>query len=445
MFNSKQEPDQTADLRRRDRAHVWHPYTRFSTLTGEDMPVIVRGEGSYLIDAGGRRYLDAIASWWCANLGHGRAEIIEAIRQQAGELQHSILGNLTHPAAIELAEALAGLMPMPDRHVLFASDGSSAIEQAVKIAIQYRANTGSTARQQIACLDGAYHGDTLGAMALGYLEHFHKPYEKHLFPALRLPFPDCACVKNDPGCAAACFSPAQTLLDAHAETLTAVIVEPLLQGASGMRIYGEAWLRALARWCKQHDVLLIVDEIATGFGRTGKWFAFQHAGIDPDIVCVGKGLSAGYVPISATIVRDSIYDTFADLPADHTLQHGHTFCGNPIAAAASLAALRLYRDGVIDEVQGKGKTLAGLLAPAWQHHRVQEVRSIGLMTAIILRPETAKPAQPALPHRIRLRLKERGILLRPLGDVLYVMPPLTIRDEEIGTLAREVLAALDTL
>lgn len=444
MLNSKQEPDQGTEWIRRDRAHVWHPYTRFSTLTGEDMPVIVRGEGSFLIDADGRRYLDAIASWWCANLGHGRAEIIEAIQRQAGQLQHSILGNLTHPAAIELAAELAGLMPTPDRHVLFASDGSSAIEQAVKIAIQYRANTGAAARQQIACLEGAYHGDTLGAMALGYLEHFHKPYEKHLFPALRLPFPDCACVRNGPGCAATCFGPARKLLDQHAETLTAVVVEPLLQGASGMRIYGEAWLRALANWCKQHDVLLILDEIATGFGRTGRWFAFQRAGIDPDIVCVGKGLSGGYLPISATIVRNAIHDTFADLPFDHTLQHGHTFCGNPIAAAASLAALRLYRSGVIDDVPEKSRRLAGLLAPARQHQRVQDVRSIGLMTAISLHAEPAVPGTISQPHRIRLRLKEQGVLLRPLGDVLYVMPPLTIRDDEMDVLAREILAALDT-
>lgn len=424
--------------------HVWHPYTRFSTLTGESMPVITGGEGCYLHADDGTRYFDAIASWWCVNLGHGRREIIEAIQRQAGLLQHSILGNLTHPLAIELAEQLAALMPTPDRHVLFASDGSSAIEQAVKIAIQYRANTGSTNRQQIACLDGAYHGDTLGAMALGYLEHFHKPYEKHLFPALRLPFPACRCAHNGPGCAATCFAEAKKLLDRHAETLTAVIVEPLLQGAGGMRIHGEAWLRSLAAWCREHDVLLILDEIATGFGRTGDWFAFRRAGIDPDIVCVGKSLSAGYLPISATIVRDRIYETFSDLPVDHTLQHGHTFCGNPIASAAALAALEIYRGGVIADVPRKGRLLAQALAPARDHERVAEIRSLGLMTALELRPETQSEATSvSLPHRIRLRLKECNILLRPLGNVLYLMPPLTISDKEIDALCAEVLQALD--
>jgi adenosylmethionine-8-amino-7-oxononanoate aminotransferase len=323
------------NLRHRDLAHVWHPYTRRSTLTDEEMPVITSAEGIHLIADDGTRYIDAISSWWCCNLGHGCREIIEAIQHQAATLQHSILGNLTHPAAIELAERLARLMPTPDRHVLFASDGSSAIEQAVKIAIQTRANTGQTKRTLIACLDGAYHGDTLGAMALGYLEQFHLPYKKHLFPVVRLPFP----TSDD-------FTEARGMLDRHADELTAIIVEPLLQGASGMRIYSACWLNALATWCRANDVILILDEVATGFGRTGTWFAFQQAGIDPDMVCIGKGLSGGYLPISATIVRDAIYDTFND----HTLQHGHTFCGNPIACAASLAALTLYADGVIEKV-----------------------------------------------------------------------------------------------
>ncbi len=444
MFKAGQERDHTLNYRERDRAHVWHPYTRFSTLAGDHVPEITGGQGIHLHSSDGKKYIDAISSWWCVNLGHGQSDIIAAITRQAGELQHSILGNLTHPRAIELAEQLAGLMPTPDRHVLFASDGSSAIEQAVKIAIQYRSNTGESSRGQIACLDGAYHGDTLGAMALGYLEHFHRPYERHLFPALRLPFPACRCVPSGPGCAATCFAAAQKELDAVAGTLTAVIVEPLLQGAGGMRLYGEAWLRSLARWCKTNNVLLIVDEIATGFGRTGRWFAFERAGIDPDIVCVGKGLAGGYLPISATIVRDDIYDTFTDLPDDHTLQHGHTFCGNPIAAAAALAALTLYRDGVIEQVAAKGQLLGRELAPAASLAIVKNVRAMGLMTAIELHPEPPAPGVTSRPHRIRQRLQERGVLLRPLGPVLYVMPPLIIRDEEIRALAAEVLAALDT-
>ena len=429
----KNAPIDAARLLRHDLDHVWHPYTRHSTLTEDGLPLIVRGEGIHLIDAAGRRYIDAISSWWCCQLGHGQPAIIEAIRAQAGDLQHSILGNLTHPRAIELATRLAALMPTPDRHVLFASDGASAIEQAVKIAIQYRANTGATRRTLIACLDGAYHGDTLGAMALGYLEQFHLPYRRHLFPVVRLPFP----VDDD-------FAPARAHLDAHADELTAVIVEPLLQGASGMRVYGEAWLRELAVWCRAHDVLLILDEIATGFGRTGPWFAFQRAGIDPDLLCLGKGLSGGYLPISATIARDALYDTFRDRPVDHTLQHGHTFCGNPIACAAALAALDRYADGVIASVPLLGKKLASLFQPLENHPLVREVRTLGLMAAVELHPEAGPPAAPvSRPHRIRKALLERGILLRPLGPVIYVMPPLVADEAALRYLADSLTAALD--
>ncbi len=423
----------TSNLHQRDLAHVWHPYTRRSTLTDEDIPVITSAEGIHLIAEDGTRYIDAISSWWCANLGHGRREIVEAIQRQAATLQHSILGNLTHPPAIELAGRLADLMPTPDRHVLFASDGSSAIEQAVKIAIQHRANTGETRRTLVACLDGAYHGDTLGAMALGYLEQFHLPYKKHLFPVVRLPFPG----SDD-------FAEARTILDRHAHELTAVIVEPLLQGASGMRLYSACWLNALASWCRANGVLLILDEIATGFGRTGSWFAFQQAQIDPDIVCVGKGLSGGTLPISATIVRDAIYESFGDLPQDHTLQHGHTFCGNPIACAASLAALDLYAGGVIDRVPMLGKRLRAGVQPMENHPHVKAIRSIGLMTAVELHAEpNPPPGQSTRAHRIRRTLLQRGILLRPLGPVLYLMPPLVSTEAELDAIVQALVLAID--
>ncbi|HMO04120.1 MAG TPA: adenosylmethionine--8-amino-7-oxononanoate transaminase [Kiritimatiellia bacterium] len=422
----------------RDLAHVWHPYTRRSTLTDEGIPAITAAEGIHLIAADGTRYVDAISSWWCVNLGHGCREIIEAIQRQAATLQHSILGNLTHPGAIELAGRLARLMPTPDRHVLFASDGSSAIEQAVKIAIQHRANTGDTTRTLVACLDGAYHGDTLGAMALGYLEQFHLPYKKHLFPVVRLPFP-----------AADDFSEARALLDIHARELTAVVVEPLLQGASGMRLYSACWLNALASWCRTNGVILILDEIATGFGRTGTWFAYEQARIDPDIVCVGKGLSGGTLPISATIVRDAIYDSFRDLPRDHTLQHGHTFCGNPIACAAALAALDLYAGGVIERVPLLGQRLRAGVQPLDNHPRVRAIRHLGLMTAVELQAEPPPPpGQPTRAHRIRRALLARGILLRPLGPVLYLMPPLVSTEADLDAMAaalvEEVLRDAET-
>jgi len=391
--------------------HLWHPYTRFSTFADDPLPMIVHGEGIHLIDDQGRRYVDAISSWWCCALGHGHPKIVEAIQRQAAELQHSILGNLAHPRAVELAARLAALMPDPRRHVLFAADGSSAVEQALKIAVQYFHNIGRPERKRFACLADGYHGDTFGAMSMGYLEQFHKPFHSFLIDADRLPLPG-----HDE-------TWPSRFLDARAKDYAAVIVEPLVQGAAGMRMYDAKWLKKLADWCRANGVLLIVDEIATGFGRTGTMFAFEQAGLDPDIVCVGKALSAGYLPISATIVKDRLYETFGDTPVDHTLQHGHTFSGNPICAAAALAALDIYEaPDFLPQVNRKSK-----LFPS-------SFRTLGLISAT----ETKNP------RAVREELAARGILLRPLGNVVYLMPPLSITEVELKELVRIVCEVIET-
>ncbi|MCX7007645.1 MAG: adenosylmethionine--8-amino-7-oxononanoate transaminase [Kiritimatiellaeota bacterium] len=417
-----------SEYQTQDLQHVWHPYTRFSTLTEEPPPMIVRGEGIHLFDADGHKFVDAIASWWCCALGHGHPQIIAAIEKQARELQHSILGNLSHPHAVELAAQLAALMPTPDRHILFASDGASAVEQALKISLQYRHNIGQPQRTRFAALRGAYHGDTLGAVSVGFVEEFHHVYRPLLTPAVTLPLPD----------ASGDFAPARKILDEHAAELTAVIVEPLCLGAAWMRMYPAMWLAALAAWCKTNNVLLIVDEIAMGFGRTGKMFAFEHAQIDPDIVCVGKALSAGYLPISATIVRDALYQTFSDRPEDHTFQHGHTFCGNPIAAAAALATLRVFaEENIVERAAEKGQRLAAALATLAELPQVKEVRCLGLIAAAELQGD-----DPLRSRRVRKILFERGVLLRPLGNVVYLFPPLTITEAELDALAAEFSAAI---
>ena len=409
------------DFGKWDQAHVWHPYTRRSTLRDGPPPMIVRGQGTYLFDDRGRKFLDAISSWWCCALGHGHPRLVAKISEQAEILQHSILGNLSHPWAAELAMQLAKLMPTPDRHVLFASDGASAVEQAIKIAVQYRHNIGRPKRRRFACIEGAYHGDTLGAMSMGYLENFHRPFREILIDADRLPFP-----------ADGSFDAAKKILDRRTGDYTAVIVEPLVLGAAGMKMYPASWLAKLATWCKQNDVLLIVDEIATGFGRTGTMFAFEQAKIDPDIVCVGKALSSGYLPISATIVRDKIYETFDD---DHTLQHGHTFCGNPIAAALALEVLKVYREEkIVAKTEAKAKKLAKWWNRFRENPKIENVRTLGLTAALDLKS--------IAPHQVRLKLQERGILLRPLGNTLYIMPPLTIADTDLRTLIDRIEAAI---
>ena len=336
----------TEYYRKIDQASIWHPYTRHSALR-DGFPVITRGEGVFLFDSDGNRYVDAISSWWACNLGHSHPRLIQAIIRQASELQHSILGNLTHPRAAELAYGLAGVFPDRRRRVLFASDGASAVEAALRIAVQYRHNIGESGRFQFAAFEDAYHGDTIGAMAVGYLPAFHSAYRPLLFPVYKVKTPDCsACLPetSPETCAVQCFSSMQRTVEEHAKELAAVIVEPLCQGAAGMRMYPAKYLRKLSELCAQNHVLLIVDEIAMGFGRTGRMFAFEHAGIDPDIVCVGKGLSGGYLPISAAVVKEEIFETFADEPEDHTFYHGHTFAGNPIAAAAAVECLNIYRE-----------------------------------------------------------------------------------------------------
>lgn len=414
-----------------DRAHVWHPYTRASSVAAGELPLIVRGEGIYLFDGEGRRYVDAISSWWCCALGHAHPRIVAAIQKQAALLPQSILGNLAHPQAAELAHKLARLMPSPDRHILFAGDGASAVEQALKIAVQYQHAQGHTKRQRFACIADAYHGDTIGAMAVGYQDAWHKPFKPMFTSPVVLPVP-----KADAN--GKCPLP-MDLLTPHARDLAAVIVEPLCLGAAGMKMYPACWLSELAAWCKQHGVLLIDDEIAMGFGRTGRMFAFEHASIDPDLVCVGKALAAGHIGISATIAKDSIYQLFDD---NNTLQHGHTFCGNPIAAAAANEALRVYAEmNITRRAQELGELLREELAPLAAHPRVAEVRTLGMIGVVELHPESeVKPT--TRPHRIRLRLQREGILLRPLGNVLYLMPPLIIEPEQLRDLIRHFAGAI---
>ena len=428
-----------------DRDSLWHPYTKHS-VAAAPMPIIREGRGVYLYDVEGRRYLDAISSWWCCNLGHGHPRLVEAIRRQAGELQHSILGSMSHPRAIELAGRLVRLFPDPDRRVFFGSDGASAVEAAHKIAVQYWANVGRPERCRFASLGDAYHGDTLGAVSVGYLDAFHRPFRPLLFPVHRANPPCCAACaygKQPETCGERCFESMQRIIERHGRELAAVIVEPLCQGAAGMRIYSAGYLRKLAALCREREVLLIADEIAVGFGRTGRMFAFELAGIDPDIVCLGKGLSAGYLPISATVVRRRVFDTFADAPADHTFYHGHTFAGNPIAAAAAVETLRICEEeGVLARAAGAGAVLAAAMATLAGRAGVTHVRCLGMIGAFDLEGEAGAAAERA--QRIRARMRDQGVLIRPLGNVIYLMLPLVTPGDVIADTVERLAEAAHT-
>lgn len=415
----------------RSDSRIWHPYTRFSTL-GDGIPCLVRGEGVFLFDAEGHRYWDAIASWWAAALGHGHPRLIEAIRSQAAKQQHSILGNLTHPRAEELAARLAGMTHGGRARVLFASDGASAVEAALKIALQHAWNTGQPRRTRIVSLHGAYHGDTLGAVAVGFLESFHAPFRPLLHPSLTLPVP------SSPDTEAVAGEQARALFRAHRGAIAAVIVEPLCLGAAGMRMYRPDYLRQLHTLAREEGALFIADEIAMGFGRTGARFACDHAGITPDIVCLGKALTGGCLPLSATVVREDIYEEFSDLGArDRTFYHGHTFAGNPIAAACALEALKVYEEtNLYHRAAVLGARLRDALQPLGERPQVKEIRQLGLIGAVELRAEDpVPPRNEARPARVRKALLRRRVLARPLGPVAYLLPPLNITEAELDELA----------
>lgn len=441
---SSRETLDTARYQAMDRQSVWHPYTKQSALDAGPLPLITRGEGLYLYDSEGRRYLDAVSSWWACNLGHGHPRIVEAIVRQARELQHSILGNLSHPRAVEAASMLVDRFP-DERRVLFASDGSSAVEAALKVALQYWHNVGRVGKHKFAALDFAYHGDTLGAVSVGYLPAFHKAFRPVLFPVFQAPSPCCgACAFHEsPGvCLEECFDTMRLILREHAHELAAVIVEPMCQCAGGMRIHSPEYLRRLAALCAEKDVLLIADEIAVGFGRTGRLFAYEHAGIVPDIVCLGKSLSAGYLPISATVVKASIAGTFRDKPEDHTFYHGHTFAGNPLAAAAAVETMRVYAEArVVEQAAKSGVVLQQALEPLAAAAGVKNVRSLGMIGVVELE-DGREGAGAAWAVRIRDALRRKGVLLRPLGNVVYVMPPLVTPEPVLQELVAVIGATM---
>jgi adenosylmethionine-8-amino-7-oxononanoate aminotransferase len=400
----------------------------------ENAPVLVeRGEGHELIDVDGRRYLDAISSLWVNTLGHHVAELDDALRAQLERGAHSTMLGNGNVAVVELAEALARVVPVDDPHFLFASDGAAAVEQALKIAFQYWVNRGVSGHTQFLAFGGAYHGDTIGALSVGDASFGTDLFDPLRFPVLRAP------AFGDPRC----FDTAIAMVEAHAAELAAVIVEPLVQGAAGMLLADPDGLRALGAACRTHGVLLVCDEVATGFGRTGTLFASEQCGLRPDLLVVGKGLTAGYLPMSATVASGAVFDAFLgpDLSA-RTLYHGHSYSGNALAAAVARRHLELLDAwSVLDNVQARARELRALLddrvAP---HPAVREVRLCGLMGGV----ELAPPADGLRwGRRVCAEAVARGVLLRPLGDVVVLMPPLTVTSEELHRIVHALTGALD--
>jgi adenosylmethionine-8-amino-7-oxononanoate aminotransferase len=403
-----------------------------SCYADNDPIIVERAEGRELIDVDGRRYLDAISSLWVTTLGHRVPELDDAVRGQLDLVAHSTMLGNGNRVVIELAEALADAVPIDGPHFLFASDGASAIEQALKIAFQYWANKGVRGRTGYLAFGGAYHGDTIGGLSLGAGGFGTDVFDPLRFPVLRAP---------EFG-AAGCFDEAMRLLDANAAKLAAVIVEPLVQGAAGMQLCEPRDIAGLAAACSDAGVLLICDEVATGFGRTGTLFATEQCGIQPDILCLGKGLTGGYLPMSVTVAADDVYEAFLgpDL-GSATLYHGHSYGGNGLAAAVALRHLELLREpAVLDNVRARSGQLRQLLetrvAPL---DAVGAVRLRGLMGGVELAPPSdgLRWGRQVCAAAVR-----RGVLLRPLGDVIVVMPPLTITSEEIDRIVDALADAI---
>jgi adenosylmethionine---8-amino-7-oxononanoate aminotransferase len=416
----------------RDAAVVWHGFTQMSCYA-ESAPVIVeRAEGRELIDVAGRRYLDAISSLWVNTLGHRVPELDQALREQIDRVAHSTLLGNGNRAVIELAEALAKRVPVDAPHFLFASDGASAVEQALKIAFQFWSNRGVAGRTRYLAFGGAYHGDTVGSLSLGDGGFGTAVFDPLRFPVLRAPgFSDPRCIET------AC-----EMIQREARTLAAVVVEPLVQGAGGMLTLPAERFAPLARACRSADVLLICDEVAVGFGRTGTLFASESCGLRPDLLALGKGLTGGYLPMSATVASARVYEAFlgADL-SERTFYHGHSFSGNALAAAVALRHLALFDEwDVLANVRARAADLAkGLTERVAPRAAVKEIRQQGLMCGIELRP----PAEGLRwGRRVSRACVERGVLIRPLGDVIVLMPPLTITAAEIERIVATVATAI---
>jgi adenosylmethionine-8-amino-7-oxononanoate aminotransferase len=418
----------------RDAAVVWHGFTQMSTFAENDPIIVERSEGHEVIDVDGRRYLDAISSLWVNTLGHCIPELDDAIRTQLELGAHSTMLGNGNRTVIELSEALARVVPVDQPHFLYASDGASAVEQALKIAFQHWTNLGAP-RSTFLAFGGAYHGDTIGALSVGDDGFGADIFDALRFPVLRAPGFD------DP----ACFDVACRTVAEHKADIAAVIVEPLVQGAAGMHLADRDGLARLGAACNEHDVLLVCDEVATGFGRTGTLFASEQANLRPDILCLGKAMTAGYLAMSVTVASDRVFCSFLgeDL-GDRTLYHGHSYGGNALAAAVALRQLELFEAwNVLANVQERSDELRNLL-----HDRVaskpavREVRLEGLMGGVELAPNAEGLRWG---RRVSAAAVQRGVLLRPIGDTVVLMPPLTVTSPEIHQIVNALSDAIDTV
>jgi adenosylmethionine-8-amino-7-oxononanoate aminotransferase len=427
------------DLLSRTRAAVWHPCTQMKQLEAVPPLAIARGEGPWLIDTDGRRYLDAISSWWVNLFGHCNPRINAAITDQLGRIEHVMLAGATHAPVVELSERLSQLTGLG--HAFYGSDGASATEIALKMSAHFWRNSGRPEKNGFISLKNAYHGETVGALSVTDIPLFKETYAPLLRHSVQVPTPDARLA--EPGESAdayalRCAGALEAYLAEHADTIAALIVEPLVQGAAGMAMYHPVYLSRARELCDQYGVHLIADEIAVGFGRTGTMFASEQAAIRPDFICLSKGLTGGYLPLSAVLTTDHIYAAFYDDATSRGFLHSHSYTGNPLACRAALAVLDIFeQDGVIAANRVKSERFTVVMEPLRHHPRVRHFRHLGMIWAF-----DVTDATPNFAMRFSQSALTQGVLLRPIGNTVYCMPPYIVDEEEMGRTVAAMLHGL---
>ena len=410
-----------------DKQRVWHPYTEMSRYREQVEPLVIEAaRGSRLRDADGREYIDGNASWWTCTLGHAHPRLVSALTRQAEVLGHTALAGIAHENASELAEALCAVAPAGLEHVFYSDDGSTSVEVAMKLCIQYWVQNGKPKKIRFVALEDAFHGETLGVTALGGVEVFRKPFQDVLLDCMHVPPPR---YPNDPDQA---FAALEKVVSENVDTLAAVVLEPLVQGAAGMVMYDAEYLRHARALCDRHDVFLVCDEVFAGYGRTGKMWASDHAGISPDVLCTAKGFTGGLMPMAATLATQRIFDGFLGA-AERAFYYGHTFCGNPLGSAVAREVLRIFEDEqVLAGIEPRHAKIAGAFDALGALPGVERTRSLGMIGALDLGGEAGYLADAG--WRVFELARSRGAYLRPLGNVVYVTPSLNIPEDDLDRL-----------
>lgn len=430
-------------IERKDKQYIWHPFTQMQDWVDTPQLVIAGAKGIKLIDTEGKEYYDGVSSLWVNIHGHGRVEIDQAIIDQLKKVAHTTLLGLANIPAADLAEQLVQIAPPGLTKVFYSDDGSTAVEVAIKMAFQYWQHKGKPNKRKFIALDQAYHGDTVGTVSVGGIDLFHRIFKPLLFESVHIPAPSCyhcQLAQDNAACDMACLRPLAKALEEQSGEIAGMIIEPLVQAAAGMLMSPPGYLKKVRELTQKHEVLLIADEVATGFGRTGKMFACEHEGVCPDMMTVSKGITAGYLPLAATLTTEEIYRAFWGSSTERkTFYHGHSYTGNPLACAAALASLKLFRDEqVLEHLPAKVEAIRTQLKEIGSLRHVGDARQCGLICGIELmldkEHKTPFPYEAATGARVCMKARQFGLIIRPVGDVVVFMPPLASTVEEIATM-----------